>query len=119
MKTPTRSAPASSMRERRSALTPSATVAPPSGPLIEEYTTTRSNTLSGWSVILWNDDVHSMDHVVIALVRTIELSIEQAIEVMYEAHENGKAVAWTGAKETAELYRDGLQSYGLTATISN
>lgn len=86
--------------------------------ITERHATISSETLSGWSVLLWNDDVHGMDYVVLALVRTIPLEVERAVEVMYEAHERGKAVAWSGAKEVAELYRDGLEGYGLTATIS-
>lgn len=79
---------------------------------------TSDDFLSGWNVLLWNDDVHSMDFVVGALMRTIPMDLQRAVQVMYDAHENGKAVAWSGAKEVAELYRDGLDSYGLTATIS-
>lgn len=79
---------------------------------------TSDEFLSGWNVLLWNDDVHSMDFVVGALMRTIPMDLQRAVQVMYDAHENGKAVAWSGAKEVAELYRDGLDSYGLTATIS-
>ncbi len=77
-----------------------------------------SDVLTGWNVLLWNDDHNSMDLVVTALMRTIELSFERAVEIMFEAHNSGKAVAWSGAKELAELYRDGLEGYGLTATIS-
>ena len=77
-----------------------------------------SDTLTGWNVLLWNDDHNSMDHVVRALVATIGLSLERAVAVMYDAHEHGKTVAWSGAKEPAELYRDGLEAFGLTATIS-
>ena len=84
----------------------------------ERSSTTHSETLSGWSVLLWNDDVHGMDYVVLTLVRTIPLEVERAVEVMYEAHERGKAVAWSGAKEIAELYRYGLEGHCLTATIS-
>jgi ATP-dependent Clp protease adapter protein ClpS len=86
---------------------------------IERIEATKSTTLSGWSVLLWNDDVHGMDEVVYALVRTIPLDTERAVEIMFAAHTHGKAVAWSGAREVAELYRDGLESYGLTATLSN
>ncbi len=84
----------------------------------ERFPVVRSDVLSGWNVVLWNDDVHSMDYVVAVLVRTIGLDIERAVEVMLEAHNHGRAVAWSGAKEIAETYRDGLESHGLTATIS-
>lgn len=84
----------------------------------EQLQSTRGEFLGGWNVLLWNDDVHGMDFVVSALLRTIPMDVQRAVEIMYEAHEHGKAVAWSGAKEVAELYRDGLESYGLSATIS-
>ncbi|MDP9350714.1 MAG: ATP-dependent Clp protease adaptor ClpS [Chloroflexota bacterium] len=84
----------------------------------EQLQSTHGEFLGGWNVLLWNDDVHSMDFVVSALLRTIPMDVQKAVEVMYEAHEHGKAVAWSGAKEVAELYRDGLESCGLSATIS-
>lgn len=84
----------------------------------EQLQSTRGEFLRGWNVLLWNDDVHSMDFVVSALLRTIPMDVQKAVEVMYEAHEHGKAVAWSGAKEVAELYRGGLESYGLSATVS-
>jgi ATP-dependent Clp protease adaptor protein ClpS len=87
--------------------------------ITERERVTHSRFLSGWSVLLWNDDVHDMEYVVRALIQTIPMDPEHAVEVMFEAHHNGKAVAWSGAKEVAELYRDGLESYGLTATVSD
>ncbi|MBA2362710.1 MAG: ATP-dependent Clp protease adaptor ClpS [Chloroflexia bacterium] len=86
--------------------------------LLERLETTESTTLTGWNVLLWNDDHHSMDYVVLALVRTLPVDAEQADSIMLDAHSHGKTVAWSGAKEIAELYRDRLEGYGLGATIS-
>jgi ATP-dependent Clp protease adaptor protein ClpS len=36
---------------------------------------------------------------------------------MLEAHNHGKAIVTTCPLELAELYRDRLESYGLTASI--
>lgn len=80
---------------------------------------THGHALTGWKVLLWNDDVHSMDYVVLVLIKTLGLETERAVQVMLEAHENGRAVAWSGAKEPAEMYRDQLEAYGLTATLSD
>ena len=72
----------------------------------------------GYSVILHNDDVNSMDHVVHALLSSLpELSSERAAEIMLEAHGNGQAEVISCPLEHAELYRDRLESFGLTATI--
>jgi ATP-dependent Clp protease adapter protein ClpS len=67
---------------------------------------------------LHNDDVNEMGHVVRALLVSVpELSPERATEVMLEAHEHGQAEVIRCPLERAELYRDRLESHGLTATI--
>ncbi len=74
--------------------------------------------LPKYRVLLHNDDVHSMDFVVQALLRTVQrLTVDEAIKIMLEAHLNGQALVVICPKETAEFYRAGLESYGLTSTI--
>jgi ATP-dependent Clp protease adaptor protein ClpS len=74
--------------------------------------------LPPWVVILHNDDYNTMEHVVESLLRSVpQLTPEEAIEIMYTAHNHGQAAVTTCPKETAELYRDRLESCGLTATI--
>ncbi|MSP78505.1 MAG: ATP-dependent Clp protease adapter ClpS [Dehalococcoidia bacterium] len=69
-------------------------------------------------VILHNDDVNSMPHVVTSLVKSVpSLSTQRAEEIMMEAHSAGRAVVIVCPLEPAELYRDRLQSCKLTATI--
>jgi ATP-dependent Clp protease adaptor protein ClpS len=74
--------------------------------------------LPPYSVILHNDDVNEMNYVVQSLLMCVpELDSGHAAEIMIEAHLNGKAHVITCPLERAELYRDRLQSRGLTATI--
>lgn len=74
--------------------------------------------LPRYRVMLHNDDYNTMDHVVLALVRTIgDMTPDRAMQVMLEAHLQGVAEVIICPKEVAEHYRDGLQSYGLTAII--
>ncbi len=74
--------------------------------------------LPKYRVLLHNDDENSMDHVVRALLRTVQhLTVDEAIKIMLEAHLTGVALVVVCPKETAEFYRDGLESYGLTSTI--
>jgi ATP-dependent Clp protease adaptor protein ClpS len=71
-----------------------------------------------WRVVLHNDDHNSMDHVVRALVHSVpSLTVESAVEIMLTAHHHGEATVTSCPKETAELYRERLESHGLTATI--
>lgn len=77
-----------------------------------------SATEPPYKVVLHNDEYNSMEHVVEALLKVItRLSERKAVSIMIEAHTKGKAVAAKTHKELAELYREGLQSEGLTATI--
>jgi ATP-dependent Clp protease adaptor protein ClpS len=79
---------------------------------------TRSRALDPYAVVLHNDDVNSMDHVVRALMRSVPgLGVGKSIKIMLEAHNHGRAVVIVCPLEPAELYRDRLQSYSLTATI--
>jgi ATP-dependent Clp protease adaptor protein ClpS len=74
--------------------------------------------LPPYAVILHNDDVNEMTYVVRSLLICVpELTTERATEIMLEAHLQGHARVITCPLERAELYRDRLQSRGLTATI--
>lgn len=74
--------------------------------------------LPPYDVLLHNDDVNTMDHVVRALLRSVpSVDADRAFAIMWEAHTHGVAVVITCPLEPAELYRDRLQSFGLTATI--
>ena len=74
--------------------------------------------LPPWSVILHNDDHNEMLYVVRSLIKSVpNLGTARATKIMLEAHNRGKAVVTTCPLELAELYRDRLESCGLTATI--
>ena len=78
----------------------------------------KSVVLPPWSVILHNDDHNDMLHVVQSLVKSVpNLGTVRATKIMFEAHNQGKAIVITCPLELAELYRERLESFGLTATI--
>ena len=78
----------------------------------------RPAILPPWSVILHNDDHNEMIYVVRCLVKSVpKLGARRATQIMLEAHNHGKAKVTTCPLELAELYRDRLQSCGLTSTI--
>ncbi|PSP19067.1 MAG: ATP-dependent Clp protease adapter ClpS [Cyanobacteria bacterium QS_8_64_29] len=71
-----------------------------------------------YRVLLHNDDVNSMEHVVQALLQTVpSLSEPQAIDIMMEAHNSGLSLVIACDLEPAEFYCETLQSHGLTSTI--
>jgi ATP-dependent Clp protease adaptor protein ClpS len=105
------------MIERRPALAVRLT-SEPAPPATQRETPSLAETLPPYVVVLHNDDVNSMDHVVHALLVSVpELDLQQAVDVMLTAHQRGEANVVTCPLERAELYRDRLESHGLTATI--
>ncbi len=81
-------------------------------------TSRRQQLLPPYAVILHNDDVNEMGYVTMALLRSVpNLTSEQAVEIMMTAHLHGQAVVIVCPLELAELYRERLEGYGLTATI--
>ena len=92
--------------------------APPALPRTDEDVRSALRQLPHYRVLLYNDDYNAMDHVVLALVRTVpQLSAEEAVRIMLEAHTQGIAQVIVCPKETAEFYREGLEHQGLTSTI--
>ena len=90
--------------------------APTRDPALRERTL--SETLPPYRVILHDDDVNEMAHVVRALLASVpELDVRGATAIMLEAHLRSRADVIACPLERAELYRDRLKSHGLTATI--
>ena len=74
-------------------------------------------TLPRYRVLLHNDDVNSMDHVVRTLQRVFKFEHAECERIMLEAHKNGVALCTIEPLEQAELHRDQLVSFSLIATI--
>ena len=70
-----------------------------------------------YKVLLHNDDQNDMAHVVYALNQVFNMQAGDASRIMFEAHNSGVALCKIEPLEHAELHRDQLQSYSLTATI--
>jgi ATP-dependent Clp protease adaptor protein ClpS len=49
-----------------------------------------------WKVILYNDDVHSFEEVILQLIKAIGCSVQDAERIAWQAHMTGKAVAFEG-----------------------
>ena len=85
---------------------------------VEQRTRSIEETLPPYRVMLHNDDVNEMGHVVQSLLKSVpELEPARAEEIMLAAHLHGEAEVIRCPLERAELYRDRLESCGLTATI--
>jgi ATP-dependent Clp protease adaptor protein ClpS len=70
-----------------------------------------------YKVLIHNDDVNTMEHVVGALMQVFKLERQACERIMIEAHDNGLALCTVEPFEKAEFHRDQLQSFSLFATI--
>jgi ATP-dependent Clp protease adaptor protein ClpS len=68
-----------------------------------------------WRVIALNDDHNTFDHVAHTLARTIPgVTVDAGYRLADKIHNTGRAIVWSGVKETAELYWQQLEQAGLT-----
>jgi ATP-dependent Clp protease adaptor protein ClpS len=68
-----------------------------------------------WQVVLFNDDHNTAEFVVECLMRVFGHPEQMAVKIMFEAHAKGRSIAEVEDREDAQLHKDQLQSYGLTA----
>ena len=79
-------------------------------PKTESKTQTRQAPL--YNVVLWNDDYHTYDYVIIMLQKLFGYPIEQGFQMARTVDTQGKVIVYTGAYEPAEFKRDQIQAYG-------
>lgn len=68
-------------------------------------------------VILHNDDNHSMDEVVVQLIKALRCSVGRAHAIMMEAHSNGRATVIVAKREKAEKVAAILREIDLKVTL--
>ena len=79
---------------------------------VEEETDTRAKQLPPHAVVIHNDDHNSMPFVLLVLQKVFGYQLERCYQIMLEAHETGRAVAWVGSQEVAELKADQIHGCG-------
>jgi len=68
-----------------------------------------------WHVIVLNDNHNTFDGVAAALATVLpDVSFEQGLAYANRIHTTGDAVVWSGHREVAEHYWNGLRRRGLT-----
>jgi len=63
-------------------------------------------------VILWNDDVHTYEYVIIMLHTIFGYPVEKGFQLAREVDTRGRAVVFTSSLEQAELKRDQILGFG-------
>jgi ATP-dependent Clp protease adaptor protein ClpS len=63
-------------------------------------------------VILWNDDVHTYEYVIIMLHTVFGYPVEKGFQLAREVDTRGRAIVFTSSLEQAELKRDKILGFG-------
>ena len=86
--------------------------------LLEKKTSELKKRSPKYKVLLHNDPVNSMEYVATSLREVLpQLSEQDAIAIMLEAHNTGVGLVIVCDLEPAEFYAESLRSKGLTASI--
>ena len=55
-----------------------------------------------WMTLLFNDEVHSFDEVILQIQKATGYSLERAVGLTFQVHQKGKAVVYIGLKDKCE-----------------
>ena len=72
-----------------------------------------------YHVVLWNDDDHSYDYVVIMLLKIFGHPPETGYQMAKEVDTRGRVIVLTTTLEHAELKRDQIHAFGKDILIAN
>jgi ATP-dependent Clp protease adapter protein ClpS len=70
-----------------------------------------------WRVILYNDEIHSFEEVIVQLIKDTQCSIEEAEVIAWRAHTQGKARAYEGNFEACFRVQGVLREIQLVTEI--
>ena len=86
--------------------------------VLDKKTVPLKNKSPKYKVLLHNDPVNSMEFVTIALRQVVpQLSEQDAISIMLEAHNTGVGLVIVCDLEPAEFYSESLKSKGISSSI--
>lgn len=65
-----------------------------------------------YHVILWDDDDHTYEYVVLMMRKLFGHAVEKGVEIAVEVDTAGRAICLTTTMEHAELKRDQIHAFG-------
>ncbi len=65
-----------------------------------------------YHVILWDDDDHSYEYVILMMRQLFAHSLEKGFKIAKSVDSNGRAICLTTTREHAELKRDQIHAFG-------
>ena len=82
-------------------------------PLRDPFADDVTQTGYGYIVVLYNDDYHHFDDVILQLQRATGCSLIAAEQITEEAHHKGRAIAYRGTQDDCETAAAILRMIGL------
>ncbi len=70
-----------------------------------------------WLTLLFNDEVHSFDEVILQIQKATGYSLERAFQLTLQVHEKGKAAVYFGPKAKCEKVAAILGQIRLTTQV--
>ncbi len=70
-----------------------------------------------WNVILYNDDHHTFNAVVLQVQKATGVALNVAFEITMEAHTKGRAICYSGSHFDCEKVAAVLREIGLSVEI--
>jgi ATP-dependent Clp protease adaptor protein ClpS len=85
--------------------------------VIDNQTNTQTELGNPWQVMLFNDEVHSVDEVILQIPKATGYALERAVELSIRVHQKGRALVYVGSKEKCEKVSAILQQIQLIVQI--
>jgi ATP-dependent Clp protease adaptor protein ClpS len=86
-------------------------------PEIEISNEEDTSNLNASRVILYNDEWHTFDEVIVQLIKAIKCSFEKARDFAFEVHVKGKAIVYSGSMNECLKVSSILEEIGLNTQI--
>ncbi len=71
-----------------------------------------------WHVILYNDEVHTVNEVILQVQKATGASVEVAFEITMAVHTEGKAICFSGPLSECERVAHILREIALTVQVT-
>lgn len=85
--------------------------------LMREKSLQNTKNSGGFRVVLYNDDDHSFDEVVLQIQKATGCDLEKAIDIMWEAHSKGRAICFHGERKECHRVARVLREIRLQAEV--
>lgn len=72
-----------------------------------------------YHVLLWNDEFHTYDYVILMMRKLFGHPPEKGMQIASEVDLRGRAIVMTTTRELAELKRDQIHAYGKDDNIKD